>query len=422
MLDLAGLTYESHETTSETFVEEFVNSLDPLTMPYSEFVLIGGDGLFCQFANAIYNHPASNELFRFPIGLMPGGSQNALCCDLGGKDPSHAVINILRGSFFQGDMILAKFRKKKKDLLCSIVTWGITGDIVKSAEPWRGCLGPKRYAACGAKKFICSCKMKHYNAHVYYKNANGQKLEKKKEEDEGGESESEDCLNHSENEYDLDDVEVEVGNIESIPGTTMQPSVDNRTYQRDAAEERKQSETALATINDAELDSNMSQMSIQTYSEKGSPKKKAHLHRRDGTPIFLRSKTEDINQDLDFWNQKDWEYYYTKGLMFLTVVTHEMRSSLSNEVLAPFSRIDDGRMYIMGIEPNGKVQAAKFLNKMMKSNHVDLDYVKIQEATEVKIEPCSQSFFNIDGEIFRNDHITLEHKPALLRLFGIPWK
>ena len=71
-------------------------------------------------------------------------------------------------------MIRVKFIKRKEvDLICSILTWGITGDIVQEAssrDTWRKCFGPKRYAVCGAKQLVCKCKAPNYWTHVYYQN------------------------------------------------------------------------------------------------------------------------------------------------------------------------------------------------------------------------------------------------------------
>ena len=47
-------------------------------MTYTEFVVIGGDGVFGQLLNAVMNHPDSQLLNNLPIGLMPGGSANSL--------------------------------------------------------------------------------------------------------------------------------------------------------------------------------------------------------------------------------------------------------------------------------------------------------------------------------------------------------
>ena len=104
--------------------------------------------------------------------------------------------------------------------------------------------------------------------------------------------------------------------------------------------------------------------------------------------------------------------------MTLCITAHEVRSSMSDEQLAPFSRIDDGRMHIMGVEQHGKISSIKFIAKMSKAKHLGMKNVNVREAKEVKIEPCSRSFFNIDGEIYRNDHLTVRHLKGIVTLFG----
>lgn len=56
MLKIANIKYTMVETTSATFVNEWVGDLRVESLPFTEFVLVGGDGLFSQFANAIWDH------------------------------------------------------------------------------------------------------------------------------------------------------------------------------------------------------------------------------------------------------------------------------------------------------------------------------------------------------------------------------
>ena len=48
------------------------------------------------------------------------------------------------------------------------MVWGIVSDIVHAAEPYRRCFGSKRYAICGAKKVLCSCRKIRYRAEIFY--------------------------------------------------------------------------------------------------------------------------------------------------------------------------------------------------------------------------------------------------------------
>jgi sphingosine kinase len=84
------IKHKMFETTNEKYIEEWVRNLNSFTK-FNEIIIVGGDGLFSQYLNAIILHPDAECLLRIPIGILPGGSQNALCCDLGGKSPYIAM-------------------------------------------------------------------------------------------------------------------------------------------------------------------------------------------------------------------------------------------------------------------------------------------------------------------------------------------
>mmetsp|Transcript_28588 Transcript_28588/g.25303 ORF Transcript_28588/g.25303 Transcript_28588/m.25303 type:complete len:80 (+) Transcript_28588:217-456(+) len=78
MLKLSSIKYEGFETDSATFIEEWVKQFDKKDFDFTDIVIIGGDGLFSQLINAIGNSPHKEILTKIPIGLIPGGSQNAI--------------------------------------------------------------------------------------------------------------------------------------------------------------------------------------------------------------------------------------------------------------------------------------------------------------------------------------------------------
>ena len=80
-------------TQSETSIDEmqFEN------FQYTGIVIIGGDGLLFQLLNRIGRDEQKEMLFKIPIGVVPGGSTNATACDLGGKNPYEACVNVIRG-------------------------------------------------------------------------------------------------------------------------------------------------------------------------------------------------------------------------------------------------------------------------------------------------------------------------------------
>ena len=85
ILEEVGLKYTligtplTSESTGENFVPDWVEGCDP--SEFTDIVLLGGDGLFSQYINAV--HFSRPEMLEIPVGLMPAGSTNALCCDIG---------------------------------------------------------------------------------------------------------------------------------------------------------------------------------------------------------------------------------------------------------------------------------------------------------------------------------------------------
>ncbi|CAI2359746.1 unnamed protein product [Moneuplotes crassus] len=170
ILNISGITYDNFMTDSSTYVEEWVNLYEKDSFPYTDIICIGGDGLFSQLVNALGKSPKSKELLKIPIGLLPCGSANAICCDLGGKDVYQACINIIRGVTVKADILKVKFKEQEESIYATSMLWGITGDIVHKAEKWRRCLKSARYAVCGAKTLLCSCSLKNYKCKIEFKN------------------------------------------------------------------------------------------------------------------------------------------------------------------------------------------------------------------------------------------------------------
>mmetsp|Transcript_8568 Transcript_8568/g.7597 ORF Transcript_8568/g.7597 Transcript_8568/m.7597 type:complete len:135 (-) Transcript_8568:12-416(-) len=66
-----------------------------------------------------------------------------------------------------------KFKELNKTVYGTTMLWGITGDIVKKAEKWRKVFKSARYAVCGAKTFLCTCRLKNYVCQIEYMNDSG---------------------------------------------------------------------------------------------------------------------------------------------------------------------------------------------------------------------------------------------------------
>lgn len=176
MLDFVEVDYSYHLTTSATFLNEFFKSVSYQTMSYTDFVVIGGDGMISQLLEAIMSHPDKEELIKIPMAIMPGGTQNALACDLGGKKPLTCALNILRGNYLPSDVFECTLSNKNEENKVSEETkyatafsYGILSDVVVKSEKYRKMLGKHRYAFQGVKMLVTQKKAYSYKASVTYK-------------------------------------------------------------------------------------------------------------------------------------------------------------------------------------------------------------------------------------------------------------
>ena len=169
MLQIAEIEHEMILTTSETFVEEWVNNLDVDTTPYTDFILIGGDGLFSQMINAIFKHPQKDKLLKMPIGVMPCGSQNAISWDLGGKNPYLAAAKIVRGQTVQADAMKITFEESKNVIYGTSLLWGFPSHVVSQSRNWRWLFGSARYGICGFRNFMWNWPFVRYQWSIDYK-------------------------------------------------------------------------------------------------------------------------------------------------------------------------------------------------------------------------------------------------------------
>ena len=76
---------------------------------FTDFAVLGGDGIFSNLINSINKHEEKEALFKIPICLIPGGSTNSLSMALGAKNVDEAVLNLIRGNFVNGDFIKVDF-------------------------------------------------------------------------------------------------------------------------------------------------------------------------------------------------------------------------------------------------------------------------------------------------------------------------
>jgi sphingosine kinase len=93
------------ETEYPDYIEDWGKDLDNEDKQYTEFVTIAGDGTINQLLNGFFKNKDKDALLDMPIGLLPGGSYNAMACDLHGRVINHAATNVLRGTTIDVDIM-----------------------------------------------------------------------------------------------------------------------------------------------------------------------------------------------------------------------------------------------------------------------------------------------------------------------------
>jgi len=60
----------------------------------------------------------------------------------------------------------------------------------------------------------------------------------------------------------------------------------------------------------------------------------------------------------------------------------------------------------------------QFLSKFSNASHMRFNMFNELEVTEVKLTPVVKSYFNVDGEIYKNDEVYIKLLPGYLNLIG----
>ena len=108
---------------------------------YDGLVVVGGDGTIHEVVNGLMK---SGQGLHLPLGIIPGGSGNAFADDLGVKNTTQAVHQIVSGNMHSMDVM----RISQGDTVSyafNIIAWGIASDVNIRAEKLRW-LGNSRYS------------------------------------------------------------------------------------------------------------------------------------------------------------------------------------------------------------------------------------------------------------------------------------
>ena len=96
-----------------------------------------------------------------------------------------------------------------------------------------------------------------------------------------------------------------------------------------------------------------------------------------------------------------------------------MRSSIGKEKFCPPARANDGKMWIVGIKSRCHCRTIPtILNMQSGGKHLGSKHAFFKDVKKIKMAPKSTSSYNVDGEVYENDCVTLTLKPGFLNMLG----
>ena len=145
----AGAELEIHATRYAGHARELAATLN--LDGCAGFCVVGGDGTLHEAVNGLLQRPPVTVP---PLGVIPGGTGNAVAIHLGLQDPLTAARRIIAGTTQPLDVAAVSMGAETVYCL-NLVGWGCVVDITQTAERWRW-LGPPRYALAALWHILCS--------------------------------------------------------------------------------------------------------------------------------------------------------------------------------------------------------------------------------------------------------------------------
>lgn len=89
----------------------------------------------------------------------------------------------------------------------------------------------------------------------------------------------------------------------------------------------------------------------------------------------------------------DWIVIEDEVHFLYVVLTHEGKSSENDQVLLPYSRLNDGKMYLVTLEPISRTEILSLSNKIKNKEHLNMSKLSVYETTEIKFEHKEPTHF-----------------------------
>ncbi|XP_046352905.2 sphingosine kinase 2-like [Haliotis rufescens] len=158
MLEEAEIPYKMQVTEYAGHARDLL-----LTLALSEWyavVIVSGDGLIYEAINGLMERPDWEKAIQIPVGCIPGGSGNALCCSINysAGEPVdmnavlHSTFVLIKHKVVPMDLVLIQTPSQRIFSFLS-VTWGIMADIDFESEKYRS-IGEARFTLGAIKRIL----------------------------------------------------------------------------------------------------------------------------------------------------------------------------------------------------------------------------------------------------------------------------
>ena len=104
---------------------------------YEAVVTISGDGLLHELINGLMLHKAWHRAIKTPVGIIQGGTGNAMAQSLGLYDIYHAVLNVIKFDVRPLDLFAVQQEGEKIRYGFLALFWGLIADVDIGSEAYR---------------------------------------------------------------------------------------------------------------------------------------------------------------------------------------------------------------------------------------------------------------------------------------------
>jgi sphingosine kinase len=161
MLEDSGVNHVLISTEYRLHAQLITHDMD--LKLYSGLLVVGGDGLMHECVNGLLSRKDWSQINKFPIGLIPAGTSNAVARSVGIADPVYAVFSAIRGATQRFDGVIYEQGEHRfyGHFACM---FGLVADIDLGADAWR-CIGRGRLACSTLWRLI---HLQSYHAEISY--------------------------------------------------------------------------------------------------------------------------------------------------------------------------------------------------------------------------------------------------------------